>query len=115
MMELNYSVEDKEGLKVINLDGNLSVSNAEALEKLIELYTQKASVVVNLHDVRLVTSSGLNSLINVSIDAKSRKNRVLLMKPSDEFRKMTQILKTYDQFIIVDSVEEGQMKVRYFT
>ncbi|HEY1406008.1 MAG TPA: STAS domain-containing protein, partial [Spirochaetota bacterium] len=75
-MELNYSIEDKEGLKVINLDGNLSVSNAESLEKLVDLHTQKASVIINMSDVRLVTSSGMNSLINVSDDAKSRNNRV---------------------------------------
>ena len=114
-MELNYSIEDKEGLKVINLDGNLSVSNAESLEKLIDLHTQKSSVIINMSDVRLVTSSGMNSLINVSMDARSRNNRVLLMKPNSEFRKMIDILKTYDNFIVVDSFEEGQMKVKYFT
>lgn len=114
-MELNYSIEDKEGLKVINLDGNLSVSNAESLEKLVDLHTQKSSVIINMSDVRLVTSSGMNSLINVSMDARSRNNRVLLMKPSSEFRRMIDILKTYDNFIVVDSFEEGQMKVKYFT
>ncbi|HNX60780.1 MAG TPA: STAS domain-containing protein [Spirochaetota bacterium] len=114
-MELNYSIEDKEGLKVINLDGNLSVSNAESLEKLIDLHTQKSSVIINMSDVRLVTSSGMNSLINVSMDARSRNNRVLLMKPNSEFRRMIDILKTYDNFIVVDSFEEGQMKVKYFT
>ncbi|HEY1405166.1 MAG TPA: STAS domain-containing protein, partial [Spirochaetota bacterium] len=81
----------------------------------VDLHTQKASVIINMSDVRLVTSSGMNSLINVSDDAKSRNNRVLLMKPSDEFRRMIDILKTYDHFIVVDSFEEGQMKVRYYT
>jgi anti-anti-sigma factor len=114
-MELNYSIEDKEGLKVIHLDGNLSVSNAESLEKLIDMHTQKASVIINMTDVRLITSSGMNSLVNVSIEAKNRNNRVLLMKPSGDFRKMIDILKTFDQFIVVDSFEEGQMKVRYYT
>ncbi len=114
-MDLNYSIEDKEGLKVINLDGNLSVSNAESLEKLVDLHTQKASVIINMSDVRLVTSSGMNSLINVSMDARSRNNRVFLMKPNSEFRRMVDILKTYDNFIVVDSFEEGQMKVKYFT
>ena len=114
-MDLNYSVEDKEGIKVIHLDGNLSVSNAESFERLIDLHSQKNSVIVNLSDVKMITSSGFHSLLNVSVDAKTRNNRVLLMKPSDEFKKMIDTLKSYEYFIMVDSVEEGQMKIRYFT
>lgn len=114
-MELNYTVEDKEGVKVIHLDGNLSVTNAETFERLIDLHSQKSSVILNLADVRMVTSSGFNSLLNVSIDAKNRNNRVLLMKPSTELKKMIDVLKTYESFILVDSVEEGQMKIRYYT
>ena len=114
-MDLNFTVEDKDGIKVIHLDGNLSVSNAESFERLIDLHSQKSSVIVNLSDVRMITSSGMNSLMNVSIDAKNRNNRVLLMKPNEHLRKMIEILKTYEYFIVVDSVEEGQMKVRYYT
>lgn len=114
-MELNYTVEDKDGVKVIHLDGNLSVTNAETFERLIDLHSQKSSVILNLSDVRMVTSSGFNSLLNVSVDAKNRNNRVLLMKPSSELKKMIDVLKTYENFILVDSVEEGQMKIRYYT
>ena len=114
-MDMNYTVEDKDGVKIINLDGNLSVSNAESFERLIDLHSQKNSVILNLSDVRMITSSGFNSLLNVSVDAKTRNNRVLLLKPSDEFKKMIDTLKSYEYFIMVDSVEEGQMKIRYFT
>jgi len=113
-VELNFSVEEREGLKIINLDGNLSVANAENLERLVDVHTQKSSVILNMSEVRLVTSSGLNSLINVSIDAKTRNNRVLLMKPNSQFKKMVDILKTYEFFILVDTVEEGQMKVKFY-
>ncbi|MGL4368122.1 MAG: STAS domain-containing protein [Spirochaetota bacterium] len=114
-MEFNYTVEEKEGVKVIHLDGNLSVSNAETFERLIDLHSQKNSVILNLSDVRMITSSGMNSLMNVSVDAKNRNNRVLLMKPNEDLRHMIEVLKTYDYFIVVDSVEEGQMKIRYYT
>ena len=114
-MDLNYSVEDKEGVKVIHLDGNLSVTNAESFERLIDLHSQKSSVIVNLSDVKMITSSGFHSLLNVSVDAKTRNNRVLLMKPSEDFKKMIDTLKSYEYFIMVDSVKEGQMKIRYFT
>ena len=63
----------------------------------------------------MFTSSAFNSLMNVSVDAKNRNNRVLLLKPSESLRRMIEILKSYEYFIVVDSVEEGQMKVRYFT
>jgi anti-anti-sigma factor len=114
-MELNYTVEDKEGLKIIRLDGNLSVSNAESLERLIDLHSQKSSVILDLADVRMITSSAFHSLMNVSVDAKNRNNRVLLMKPNESFKRMIEILKSYEYFIVIDSVEEGQMKVRYYT
>lgn len=114
-MELNYSIEDKDGVKVISLDGNISVMNAESLERLVDMHTQKNHVIINMEDVRLITSSGYNSLMNMSIDAKSRNNRVLLMKAGDMFRKMIDVLKNYEHFIMIDSIEEGQMKLKYYT
>jgi anti-anti-sigma factor len=114
-MDFNFSIEEKEGVKVINLDGNLSVMNAESLERLVDIHTQKSSVILNMSDVNLVTSSGFNSLINVSVDAKTRNNRVLLMRVGDQFKKMIDILKSYEYFILVDTIEEGQKKVKYYT
>lgn len=114
-MEFNFSVEEKEGVKVINLDGNLSIMNAESLEKLVDQHTQKSSVILNMSEVELVTSSGFNSLVNVCVDARTRNNRVLLMRAGDQFKKMVDILKSYEYFIMVDTVEEGQRKVKYYT
>jgi anti-anti-sigma factor len=112
--DLNYSVEDRAGVKVIHLSGNLSNVTAEEFEKLLAIHTHKSSVILNMERVELITSSGINSIVNACIEARNMENRILLLKPNKAFRNMINVLKAYDFIVIVDSIEEGLVKISYY-
>lgn len=113
--ELNYSIEDHDGIKIINLEGNLSISNAETFEHLVDSYVDKSNVILNMQRVNIITSSGMHSLMNVSLDARGSDHRVMIMKPGKDFLYMLELMKNYEFFIIIDSIEEGRVKAKYYT
>ena len=114
-MEFSYSIEDTDLYKLMNLYGNLSLSVCDRFERTVKDITKKNSIMINMERIGLVTSSGMNSLVNVSIDAKTNGKRVILMHVPGSFKKLIETVHAYEYFILVDSVDEGKMKLKYYT
>ncbi len=106
---------DHEGIKVVNLNGNISNASRDELEMVISDLIQKSNVILNMRDVQLITSSGLDSLVTLCIEARQKNKRILVMGLRDHLQKMIDVLDLYEYFIFVESIEEGQMKLRYYT
>ena len=111
---INYTIEEREGVKILNMTGPLTVATETEYEALIDEITSNNNVIVNLNDVNMITSSGLRPMVNVSANARKKNKRVLLMGVSDEFLKTIDIMDIYDQLLIVDSIEEGIRKLEYY-
>lgn len=111
---ISYTIEEREGVKILNMHGPLSVATETEYEALIDDITSNNNVIVNMSNVNLVTSSGLRALVNASANAKKKSKRVLLMGVPDEFMKTIDIMDIYDQLLIVDSIEEGIRKLEYY-
>lgn len=111
---INYTIEEREGVKIINMTGPLTVATETEYEALIDEITSNNNVIVNLNDVSMITSSGLRAMVNVSANARKKNKRVLLMGVSGEFLKTIDIMDIYDQLLIVDSIEEGIRKLEYY-
>lgn len=112
---LTYSIEDHEGVKVVNLSGSLSSQSRKEFELLVRGLTQRGSVIINMENMHAVTSSGLNALIDVSADARKRNKRVVLLGTKENLVRTIETLDFYEYFIFVESVEEGLTKIRYYT
>ncbi len=110
--DISYSIIDHEGIKVIKLVGNVSSSNKNEMEDLINKISQKNNIIVNLQEVNLITSAGLNSLLNVTMNARKGKWKVMLMGVRESLRKMMVEMDIRHNFIIIDSIEEGVAKTR---
>ena len=111
---LNYTIEDHEGVKVVNIGGNLSNSTYDELVRIVASLTQKCNVILNMKEVQVITTSGINALVQASMDARKKNKRVILLGVKGPFVKMIDTLDLYEFFIFVDSVEEGQMKIEYY-
>ncbi len=114
-MNFSYSIENKENYKLLNLAGSLSIASVETFEKLMGSIIDKNNIIINLENIDAVTSTGLNTLINFSLEAKNYKKRIFLLKPSKQFKFMIEITKSYEVLYVVNSVEEGGMKLKYYT
>ena len=111
---LTYSIEDREGVKLVNLTGNISSITRDELVDTVNKITAKNNAIVNLRDVDLITSSGLNALVEISTEARKNARRVLILGLRESTVKLIDRLDLYEYFIFVESIEEGLMKLRYF-
>jgi anti-anti-sigma factor len=112
--DLNYSIDDQEGIKIVRLSGNISNVNRHEFQALINDLSKKDNVIININKVNLFTSSGLDALRDVSLDARIGGKRVLLLGANENLIKMVEILDLYDDFIFIESIEEGLMKLRHY-
>ncbi len=112
---LSYSIEEREGAKIINLRGGIHILSKEDLAELVNKTSQKSNVILNLREVELLTSSGINTLVEISNEARKNSRRVVILGLKEEFIKIIDGLDLYEYFIFVDSIEEGLMKLKFFT
>ncbi len=113
--ELTYKTEDREGVKILNIAGNISSITRNEFIDVVNGITARNNVILSLRDAEIVTSSGLNALVEVSAEARKNTKRVLILGAKESLVKLIDRLDLYEQFIFVESVEQGLMKLRYFT
>ncbi len=112
---LNFNIRDFEGIRVVDLNGNLTANTVENFKSLVERIVDTDNVMINLEGVKTVSSSGLEALVEMSFKAKSNEKRVILLWPSEELLRMTEVVDVYSFLIFAGSLEEGQTKIKYFT
>ncbi|MBN1500513.1 MAG: STAS domain-containing protein [Spirochaetes bacterium] len=114
-MNFSYSIESRETCKIVSITGSISVTSIESFERLISSLTDIGNVIINMEKVESVTSSGLNTLIDIVLSAKSKNHRVLLLRPGKLFLEMIEIVRDYDYFNIIETVDEGLAKLKFYT
>jgi anti-anti-sigma factor len=112
---INYSISEYEGIKVIDLTGNLTSATVYSLENYIKDILNSESIMINMVNVKLITSAGLNLLIDISFYAKEGGRRVIYLLPSIDLIKLTEIMDIFSYLIFAESMEEGVIKIRHFT
>ena len=112
---LNYSIRENNGVKIIDISGSLTAQESEPFKALVQDIADKESVIINLENVTLVSSSGLSSLVDVSFYAKEHNSRVIYVWPSDEVIRLAEDMDVYSFLLFAGSIEEGQTKIKYFT
>ncbi len=112
---LEYSIEDRDAARVVHLTGSVTGTNREAFEALVEDITQKGNCIINLSAVSMVSTSGIAALGDVSLSARKKGKRVVLMGLHPSVIRTMEQLDMYDYFIFVDSVDAGLLKIRYYT
>jgi anti-anti-sigma factor len=105
--EITYSIAEQEGVKIIKLSGNISNSSKLELERLVNGLTQKYNVIINMIEVGIITSGGLGSLINVSVEARKNKKRVMILGLREGLIKMIEVMGVLQYITFVDTIEEG--------
>lgn len=112
---LQYSIEEREAVRAVHMTGSLTGANRSVFEALVEDITSKGNCIVNLSSVSMVSTSGIAALGEVSLNARKKGKRVMLMGANPSMIRTIEQLDMYDDFIFVDSVEEGLLKSRYYT
>ena len=66
---------------------------------------------IDLSEVRYMNSSGIGVLITILTKFRNKGGEVVLIKPSDQIRKLLVITKLNAIFTIVESEEEAKTKL----
>lgn len=112
---LNYLIKEFEGIRVIEFDGNLTANTITNFEFLIQSFADKENLILNMSEVKVITSSGLLSLVDLSNFAKENDNRIIFLWPSEDIIQMAETLDVRDYLIFADSYDEGQTKISFYT
>ena len=105
---MNYSVSEKDGIVVISLTGKImgGPEATEINEKFHQLIDEKKlHIVIDLHNVEWMNSSGLGILIGAVTLLRNNQGKLLLINVSDRIQNLLKITKLSGIFETSESLE----------
>ncbi|MCL1911491.1 MAG: STAS domain-containing protein [Leptospirales bacterium] len=112
---LNYTVTEYEGVKLLEVVGYISANTDVEFADFLETITDTDNVIIDMKSVVLLTSAGLESLVMISQNARKKDKRVVLVCVKPEVKDMFSSLSMYRFVIFADTIEDGLMKIQYYT
>ncbi|MBN2158620.1 MAG: STAS domain-containing protein [Spirochaetes bacterium] len=112
---LNYSINEVEGVKLLVMSGSLTADVVAKFKSIVKQVTERESLIINFENVTLITSAGMNALVEVSTFAKDHDKRVIILWPDKELLKTAETLRVYNYLIFAQSVDEAKIKIKFFT
>ncbi len=103
--KMNYSSEIKDEVLLLSIEGDLIGDNDEAL--LIEEITSHITdnillCAINISAIRFINSSGIGILITILTKFRNKGGEVILVKPSEQVKKLLIITKLNSIFTVVE-------------
>lgn len=112
---MKYTTATKENILFIHLEGDL-LGESNGLE-LVDLVNNKINdnillSAIDLEKVRYMNSSGIGVLITLLTKFRNKGGEVILIKPSEQIKKLLIITKLNAIFNIVDDEKEAIAKLK---
>lgn len=107
MKDFNYSLIVENNIVFINLNGDLVdefASEIELRDKInLEIEKTNFNCVIDLSGVKYISSNGIGWLIVLLTKLRNRGGELVLVKPSDQIKKLLLITKLNGIFDVFDS------------
>ena len=110
-MELRVSNLQND-IRIISLSGRLDLNGTLGIEKLFSLHTLGAmsgKVIVDLHGVEYLASSGICMLLRSARELHERRGRMVIMHPLPAIEEVLHVGKVDTQVKIARSLEEAEL------
>ncbi|WP_143961811.1 STAS domain-containing protein [Litoribacter populi] len=113
-MKVSYEAIKEDGLLILKIQGDLI--GDEIGPRLVEVVSDAVNekikrCVIDLKDVRYISSSGIGVLITMLTKMRNADGEVYLTSPSEHVKKLLIITKLNNIFNVFDSVEEAKEKI----
>lgn len=110
-MQMNFSHTIQDKLLVLTIEGDLIGENNGPM--IIELVNDTLSkgikfCAVDISSVRYINSSGIGVLITILTKFRNKDGEVVLVKPSEQVKKLLIITKLNNIFSITESMEDAR-------
>ena len=106
---MSVKIENKNGLTVCHVEGEIDINSAPALKKSFDkiLSAKTPKVIVNLSKVSYVDSSGLATLVEILKNMRSYGGRLRLTNMSPKIKSLFEITKLEKLFEIMADEQEA--------
>src|SRR4051794_20682334 len=106
---MEHEVTERDGVKVLQLQGPIDVSQAMGLRDLLgaEIDSPSARVLLDLSNVTLIDSSGIGILVTAHRRADSQGARFGLAGATGTVARVFEMTRTNKLLSIYDNVDEG--------
>ena len=113
-MKLNYQLEKAGNIQYLHIQGDLIGDDVGP--KLVEIVTNAVndkikSFVIDLKEVRYISSSGIGVLITMLTKMRNSGGEVYLTSPSEHVKKLLIITKLNNIFTVFDSIEDAKNEI----
>jgi len=109
-MEFNYTLEEKDGLAIFKIIGNL-IEKSQAiplLEDVEECIMKDINqLILDMTDFRYLNSTGLNIFINILTKARRSGGEVVICSVSPKIKELLIITKLNTIFLVSDHLEDA--------
>jgi len=109
-MEFNYTLEEKDGLAIFKIIGNL-IEKSQAiplLEDVEECIMKDINeIILDMTDFRYLNSTGLNIFINILTKARRSGGEVVICSVSPKIKELLIITKLNTIFLVSDHLEDA--------
>lgn len=109
-MNFEYDINEKEGINVIAIKGNLIDKNqAEPLMEEIEEQVLEGSnrFVIDMSDFKYMNSTGLNVLVHILTKARKSGGEAVICCMPDKIRELLVITKLNTVFSITENIDSA--------
>jgi anti-anti-sigma regulatory factor len=114
-MLLRYNLREFSTIKILELTGDLTETSGQGLEEIVLRIIERESLMIDVSGVIIVTSGGLKYLVELSMEARDRGQRIIILYPGEELRSLAETADSYHLLIFAESPEEGETKIRHYT
>ena len=105
---MDLTIEDREGLQLVRINGELDTFGAQSVRERLGLLRGSDRIVVDLEGLSFVDSAGLHSLFGVGRAAKDVGARVVFVVPPDSpIRRVVELVQLADVSPVCDSRESA--------
>jgi len=112
--KLNYSVRQDGELKTLELAGSLNSVTKDDFVQISESFLHEESLIVNLENIRYITSSGIHALLTVNYYARENGKKIIFLYPTVNLKELINYSDNYGHLIFAESAEECKTKLEYY-
>jgi anti-anti-sigma factor len=103
---LNVKIEEKNGVKIVNLGGELNVKTAPDFEKYFDEF-EGGKVILNVEKLDYISSAGLRSLVILIKKLYATKGEMVLVNMQGVVREIIEVSGFENLFKVFDSLEKA--------
>lgn len=111
---LRYSFEVEDDVRIISVTGNITAVTCINLEYIMWPITNNGNSIISMKNVQIVTVAGINSLVTISHNARSKEHIVILLEAAPAIKDLAVQMSLSMVLTFADTKAEAMLKIQNY-